>query len=185
MALAADPSSRPGCLLVFTDSTTNRQLLVDTGSAYSIVPHSLPQPAVGPAIMATDRSPISCWGSRVETITADRHSFKWTFLQAVVAFPIIGVDFLNHFELAVDINNRRLTPSGHPYMKLSAFQSSCHVGVVAESYPTPTAGVAQQAQGASLCARSPAAVISQQPEGVAQQPQAASLCAADIYQQPV
>ena len=55
--------------------------------------------------MATDRSPISCWGSRVETITPDRHSFKWTFLQAVVAFPIIGVDFLNHFELAVDIIN--------------------------------------------------------------------------------
>ena len=42
------------------------------------------------------------------------HSFKWPFLKAAVAFPIIGVDFLNHFKLAVDITNRRLTCSGHP-----------------------------------------------------------------------
>ena len=80
--MAADPPVCPGCLLVFTDSNTNRQFLMDTGSAYSIVPHSSSEPAVGPAIMAADKSPISCWGSRVETITSDHHSFKWTFLQA-------------------------------------------------------------------------------------------------------
>ena len=88
------------------------------------------------------------------------HSFKWPFLKAAVAFPIIGVDFLNNFKLAVDITNRRLTRSGHPYVKLSAPQSSGQVGVVAERSPTPTAGVAQQPQAASLCARPPAAVIS-------------------------
>ena len=188
MATAASPSGRPGRLLVFTDSTTNRQFLVDKGTAYSIVPHSSPEPAVGPAIMAADRSPISCWGSCVETITSDRYSFKWSFLQAAAAFPIIGVDFLNHFKLAVDITNRRLTHSGRLYVKLSAPQSSGQVGVVAVSSPTPTAGVAQQPHAASLCARPPAAVISQQLAGVAQLQQAASLCAwppaADIYQQP-
>ena len=103
--------------------------------------------------MAADRSPISCWGSCVETITSDRYSFKWSFLQAAVAFPIIGVDFLNHFKLAVDITNRRLTHSGRLYVKLSAPQSSGQVGVVAESSPTPTAGVAQQPHAASLCAQ--------------------------------
>ena len=67
-----------------------------------------------------------------------------------VAFPIIGVDFLNHFKLGVDITNRRLTRKGSPYVTLSTPQSSGHVGVVAESSSTPTAGVAQQPQ-ATTC----------------------------------
>ena len=76
MALAADPSGCPSCLLVFTDSTSNKQFLVDTGSAYSIIPYSSSEPASGLAIMATDRTIIPCWGSHVQTITAGRHTFK-------------------------------------------------------------------------------------------------------------
>ena len=176
-ALAAHPSGQPGHLLVFTDSTSNKQFLVDRASAYSIVLHSSSEPASGPAIMATDRTPIPCWGGHVQTITDGRHTFKWTFLHAAVAFPILGVDFLWHFDLAVDIKNMKLTRNGHPYVQLSAPQSCGHIGEVADiSTPSP-AGAAQQPQAASLCAWPPASDICQQPAGVAQQSQAASLCA--------
>ena len=79
-----------------------------------------------------------------------------------MAFPILrGVDFQRHFDLAVDIKNMKLTRNGHPYVQLSAPQSSGHVGVVADiSTPSP-AGAAQQPQAASLCARPPAGGQSQ------------------------
>ena len=112
MALAADPSGCPSCLLVFTDSTSNKQFLVDTGSAYSIIPYSSSEPASGPALMAAGRTLTLCWGSRVHTISAGCHTFKWSFLCAAVTFPILGVDFLQHFDLAVDIKNMKLTING-------------------------------------------------------------------------
>ena len=144
VASAADPSSRPGHLSMFTDSTSNQQFLVDTGSAYSIVPHSSSEPASRPAIMAADRTPILWWGSHVQTITAGRHTFKWTFLRAAVAFPILGVDFLRHLDLAVDIKNMNLMRNGCTYMQLSTPQSSGHLGVVADISTPSSASAAQQ-----------------------------------------
>lgn len=37
-----------------------------------------------------------------------RRNFSWRFVVADVSKPIIGVDFLNHYNLLVDIRNRRL-----------------------------------------------------------------------------
>ena len=62
--------------------------------------------------MAAGRTLTLCWGSRVQTISAGCHTFKWSFLCAAVAFPILGVDFLQHFDLAVDIKNMKLTING-------------------------------------------------------------------------
>ena len=59
VASAADPSSRPGHLLMFTDSTSNQQFLVDTGSAYSIVPHSSSEPLQGQPSWQPTEHPFS------------------------------------------------------------------------------------------------------------------------------
>ena len=118
--------------------------LVDTGSAFSLLPHSSGKPATGPAIVAADGTPISCWGSRVRTVVAAGSRFKWNFLLAAVSFPIIGADFLENFDLAVDLKRRRLVRPGRPYVPLAAPPSGCKavpVGVVAAEaeYPTTTA----------------------------------------------
>ena len=134
-------------------------------------------------IVAADRSPISCWGRHVRTVSSGQHSFMWSFLHAAVAFPILGANFLKHFNFMVDIKNKRLVGPGHSYMRLSAPQSSLNlvpVRVVADHSVIP-AGGAQQPQAASLCGQPPAAIISQQPAGVAQQPQAAGQCARPPY----
>ena len=39
VAAVAVPYGCPSRLLVFNDATTDQQVLVDTGSAYSIIPH--------------------------------------------------------------------------------------------------------------------------------------------------
>ena len=111
--VAAVPTGRPGLLLILTDTVSNLWFLVDTGSAYSIIPHHSVEPATGPRIMAADRSPIPCWGEEKRVITSAGRRFQWTFLLAAVAFPILGADFLRHFDLMVDLRRRRLVrPSG-------------------------------------------------------------------------
>ena len=100
-----------------------------------------------------------------------------------MALPILGADFLGHFNFMVDLRRKHLVGPDCSYVQLSAPKSSIKgvpVGVVAED-TTATAGDAQQPQATSLCTRPPAAVISQQLAGVVQQPQAASLCAWQPY----
>jgi hypothetical protein len=38
-------------------------------------------------------------------------AFSWNFLLADVQFPIIGIDFLRHFNLVVDVSSQQLLPS--------------------------------------------------------------------------
>ena len=46
-------------------------------------------------------------------ISAGSRHFIWRFLQADVAFPIIGADFLANFKMAVDLSSMQLLcPAG-------------------------------------------------------------------------
>ena len=46
-------------------------------------------------------------------ISASSRHFIWRFLQAEVAFPIIGADFLANFKMAVDLSSMQLLcPAG-------------------------------------------------------------------------
>jgi len=81
---------------------------VDTGSVYSIIPHSLPEPPSGPAIMTADRTTIPCWGHSETVVSSGSRSFRWNFLLAGVAFPILGADFLGAFDLKVNVRKMQL-----------------------------------------------------------------------------
>jgi len=84
--------------------------------------------------MAADRTPIKCWGSRQRVIKAAKYQFKWSFLLAAVAFPILGADFLEHFDLWVDLRRRRLYRPGRHAVPLAAPPVGCNaapIGVVA------------------------------------------------------
>ncbi len=63
---------------------------MDTGSAYSILPFSSTAPTTGPALTAASGASIKAWGCRHVQISAGGRRFSWRFLQAEVAFPIIG-----------------------------------------------------------------------------------------------
>ena len=56
---------------------------------------------------------MKAWGHwRVQISTGSRH-FIWRSLQAEVAFPIIGADFLANFKMAVDLSDMQLLyPAG-------------------------------------------------------------------------
>jgi len=132
----------PGTLGLLTDTAAGIQYLVDTGSVYSIIPHSSPEVPRGPAIMGADRNAIKCWGTRTTVINAGGQCFEWVFLLADVMFPIVGADFLRNFGLVVDLLARRLVVkrSGR-VLRLDAparGSSWAAVGVVAAEKVTAT-----------------------------------------------
>ena len=81
---------------------------MDTGSAYSILPFTSSAQPTGPALNATSGASIKAWGRSHVVLSAGGQCFSWRFLQAEVAFPIIGADFLANFKMAVDLSSMQL-----------------------------------------------------------------------------
>ena len=103
----------PGKLVNITDSDSGTSFLVDTGSSYSIIPHTSQQPPTGPLLRTANGQRVSCWGERRLTVVFGGHRYTWAFLLADVQFHIIGVDFLQHFQLLVDVAANGLRPALH------------------------------------------------------------------------
>ena len=113
MAATATADGKPGRLALLRDSGEGRSYLVDTGSAYSILPLFSTALTTGPALTAASGASIKAWGRRHVQISAGGQRFSWRFLQAEVAFPIIGADFLANFKMAVDLSGMQpLCPRG-------------------------------------------------------------------------
>ena len=85
----------------------SKQYLVDSGSAFSILPHKSSAEPTGPRPMTADGKLLHCWGRCTCSVCTMTREFSWTFLLAPVAFPILGADFLSNFRLLVDISNKR------------------------------------------------------------------------------
>ena len=93
-ATAAVTKGQHGRLGMLLDEAKQQLFLIDTGSVYSILPHTSSEKPDNTSLIAADRSPIRCWGRRSRTLRAGGRVFKWTFILADVAFPIIRADFL-------------------------------------------------------------------------------------------
>ena len=144
VAAAASPVGEPGRLLLLVDEATQERFLVDSGSAFSIIPFTSKAPAEGPAIMAADRTRIKCWGSLRRSLLVANRRYTWNFLKAAVAFPIIGADFLAAFDLVVDLKRERLVEAGRYCVPLAAppdGSTFAPVGVVAAQETSPAAPV--------------------------------------------
>ena len=102
----------PGFLVHVLDQNSGRRFLVDTGAAFSILPHFSSLPATGQGIVGPTGSPIKCWGECEVDLKLSGQSFKWTFLQAEVQMAILGIDFLKAHRLSVDPAGGRLVQTG-------------------------------------------------------------------------
>ena len=74
----------PGQLVYVTDQLSNRRFLVDTGAAYSILPHQSSTLPSGPPLAGPNGRPIACWGDKPVQLVLDNRRFQWTFLLAAV-----------------------------------------------------------------------------------------------------
>ena len=60
-------------------------------------------------IYATNGTKIQTFGTKLIKLDLNLHSvFAWSFVIADVNQPIIGIDFLKHFNLLVDVRNNCL-----------------------------------------------------------------------------
>ena len=86
-------------LIFLKDSKNNFNFLVDSGASISILPHSSSAPPTGPRLVGANGDVLPVWGRRRQTVTFNNLDFEFDFFLAAVAAPIIGMDFLQKFEL--------------------------------------------------------------------------------------
>ena len=94
-----------------TDAVSHLPFLVDTGASKSIFPvkgkKQRPQD-VGIRLVAANGSPITTYGWRSMRVKFDNRLFTWKFLLADVEKPLLGADFLAHYNLLVDVKLKKL-----------------------------------------------------------------------------
>lgn len=108
---ASDPSPSARRLFV-TDRDTKTQFLVDTGADLCVFPRAKIRGFRRKAayvLYAANGSEIATYGTVALNLNLGlRREFAWQFVVAEVNKPIIGVDFLAHYGLLVDVRNQKL-----------------------------------------------------------------------------
>lgn len=104
--MEADPFRR----LFIRDPDTNARYLIDSGAAISILPRKkTDKPVPDYQLYAANGTTISTYGEEKRTLNLGlRRQFPWTFVKAQVSHPILGADFLAHYQILVDLRNRQL-----------------------------------------------------------------------------
>jgi hypothetical protein len=117
-------------LSFLTDELTNDRYLVDTGATLSIVPCNQNSSPSGPLLKGADGQPIPSWGFIQKTVQFQGKLFTSSYLQAAVAGPILGIDFLRKFKVTVapEINQTQFActaaASPAPYLPSAAQSAS-------------------------------------------------------------
>lgn len=98
--------------LFVTDRVINVQFLIDTGSDVCVFPISVLREhrcKTSFQLSAANGSAIDTYGYvQLNLNLGLRRNFPWRFIVANVTKPIIGVDFLAHYHLIVDVNEQKL-----------------------------------------------------------------------------
>ena len=96
-----------------TDRSTGTRFLVDTGAEVSVVPPSRTErkrQRDNLSLQAVNNTSIPTYGTRSLTLDFGlRRTFRWVFVVADIAFPILGADFLQYNNLLVDMRHKRLS----------------------------------------------------------------------------
>jgi len=126
--------------LVIFDKSSNLHFLVDTGADISLLPKRvLFKPlTTNFKLFAANGTQISTYGSK--TLSLDlglRRNFRWKFCIADIQRPILGADFLGHFNLLVDVKNKRLIDSVTGLKHFGKIQEVFQVSICTTSPDSP------------------------------------------------
>lgn len=99
-------------LLFVLDKTSGHRFLVDTGAEVSVIPSGTDKrrhQTTKYTLQAANGTPIKTFGQQFLSLDLGlRREFPWIFVVADVRKPILGIDFLSHFGLVVDLQAHRL-----------------------------------------------------------------------------
>ena len=97
--------------LFVRDRYSKQEFLVDTGADVSVIPPTSSENKCPSrySLQAANGTHITTYGTRSVTLDLGlRRNFPWIFVVADVTTPILGADFLAHFQLGIDLHNRQL-----------------------------------------------------------------------------
>ncbi|GFX92432.1 transposon Tf2-11 polyprotein [Trichonephila clavipes] len=105
----AEPSQHTSRLFLL-DRKSGQKFLIDSGSEICVIPPSptmIKSPQSNFSLFAANNTKIPAYGMvRKELNLGLRRPFIWTFIIADVSSPIIGADFLKHFNLLIDLKKK-------------------------------------------------------------------------------
>ena len=108
-SVAAAPGDQPARRLFLFDKRNSLTFLIDTGATVSVLPRTKPASPSTLTLYAANFTPILTYGTQTLTLHLGlRRPLVWSFIVADVDKPILGVDFLDHYNLLVDIRNNRI-----------------------------------------------------------------------------
>ncbi|GFQ90238.1 transposon Ty3-I Gag-Pol polyprotein [Trichonephila clavata] len=94
---------------MLADKVSKLKFLVDTGADVSVLPkHYAPKADSSNELLllAANGTKIATFGKKRLTLDLNlRRNFTWSFIIANVNQPIIGLDFLKHYNLLVDVKS--------------------------------------------------------------------------------
>ena len=109
---ASSPQLSHSKLLYVTDKGHKCRYLIDTGAAVSVLPKSCANGISGAdslPLVAANNNTIKTYGNCKRVVDVGlKREYPWTFIVADVQQPIIGADFLIHYNLLVDLRSRCL-----------------------------------------------------------------------------
>ena len=100
---------------MIVDQISRRRCLIDTGSQVSLWPPSPSASKITSSrvkLTAANGTPIWAHGQQTQKIKIGDRFYSFVFLIAQIPRPILGIDFLQTFEMAVDLRTRQLLHSG-------------------------------------------------------------------------
>lgn len=117
-----------------TDKQNKIRFLIDTGADISLLPQRYVGKRLKPAplkLFAANNATIRTFGEKLLTLDLGlRRAFKWLFCVADVTTPVIGADFLYHFDLGVDLRRGRLKDNQTGMETRGRLTSKSHASVL-------------------------------------------------------
>ncbi|XP_017468397.1 PREDICTED: uncharacterized protein LOC108360561 [Rhagoletis zephyria] len=104
-AAASEDDMSSSCLYD-RERTSIMGFIIDTGAKFSVVPKR-PGQSMQHAVMklvAGNNTAINTFGISLDLGVG--RTFSWLLVNSVVAHPIIGADFLKHYDVLVDLRNK-------------------------------------------------------------------------------
>lgn len=122
-----------------TDKNNGIRFLVDTGADISLLPRKLINRKARQSTMqlyAANGVPIKTFGERLLTLDLGlRRSMKWAFCVAEVSTPIIGADFLYHFNIVVNLHKKSIQDNNTGMELKRQLASKSHTTVSQTRFP--------------------------------------------------
>lgn len=98
--------------LFIKDRNSGLNFLIDTGANISVLPVKMAEKRTRTPenyLYAANGSSIPTYGEKTVNLDLNlRRCYKWKLTTAAVSRPILGADFLRHYDLLVDLHGQRL-----------------------------------------------------------------------------